>query len=185
MVILTMSLGQIKQWKSHHKKICKSYYQFASSDHFQSLTSHEKLDSILLTQLLCQFTSTATQDDDECSPISIFRSLLPGPDCVGGIPSLTLDTSLPAGLVDDLYSRFGNNNFAIHSHLTSVGHGIFPLASRLFNHSCVPNAAAKYIFSPIDSVRMEVVALRDIDPDEEVGHRTSKPKTFIKIYHTT
>jgi hypothetical protein len=68
-----------------------------------------------------------------------------------------------------MYSRFGNNNFAIHSHLTSIGHGMFPVASRLFNHSCVPNVAAKYIFHEAQTVVMEIIALRDILPNEEVG----------------
>jgi hypothetical protein len=67
-----------------------------------------------------------------------------------------------------LYSRFGNNNFAIHSHLSAIAHGIFPLASRLFNHSCLPNSAPKYIFSPSEGVKMEIVALRHISPEEEV-----------------
>ncbi|CCL99706.1 uncharacterized protein FIBRA_01728 [Fibroporia radiculosa] len=76
------------------------------------------------------------------------------------------------GVTDDLareaYTRFGNNNFIIHSHLNTFGHGIYPLASRLFNHSCVPNAVAKYIISPFESVQMEVVALRDIAEGEEI-----------------
>lgn len=72
-------------------------------------------------------------------------------------------------ILDELYSRFGNNNFAIHSHLVSVAHGIFPLASRLFNHSCVPNAAAKYIFTESEPPCMEIVALREIRPGEEVS----------------
>ena len=72
------------------------------------------------------------------------------------------------GLLDELYSRFGNNNFAIHSHLVSMAHGIFPLASRLFNHSCIPNAAATYIFTESEPVRMDVVALREIKEEEEV-----------------
>jgi hypothetical protein len=73
------------------------------------------------------------------------------------------------GVLDELYSRFGNNNFVIHSHLVSIAHGIFPLASRLFNHSCVPNAVAKYIFTESEPVRMDVVALRHIKEGEEVG----------------
>lgn len=75
---------------------------------------------------------------------------------------------LMEGILDDIYSRFGNNNFAIHSHLVSVAHGVFPLASRLFNHSCVPNAAAKYIFAESESPRMDVVVLRPIKEGEEV-----------------
>jgi hypothetical protein len=75
-------------------------------------------------------------------------------------------------MVGEMYSRFGNNNFIIHSHLTTFGHGIFPLASRLFNHSCLPNAAAKYILSPSNPPKMEVIALRDIALGEEVGNKT-------------
>lgn len=75
---------------------------------------------------------------------------------------------LVEGVLDELYSRFGNNNFAIHSHLVTIAHGIFPLASRLFNHSCVPNAAARYIFTESEPVRMDVVVLRDILEGEEV-----------------
>jgi hypothetical protein len=75
---------------------------------------------------------------------------------------------LSDGILDELYSRFGNNNFAVHSHLVSVAHGIFPLASRLFNHSCVPNAAAKYIFTVSEPVCMDVVMLREIQEGEEV-----------------
>ncbi|KAG5219766.1 SET domain-containing protein [Salix suchowensis] len=67
-----------------------------------------------------------------------------------------------------LYNRFGNNNFTIHSHLNSFAHGIFPLASRLFNHSCAPNAAARYKLVQGQAVTMEVVALRDIPEGEEV-----------------
>ena len=68
----------------------------------------------------------------------------------------------------DLYSRFGNNNFVLHSHLVSFGHGIYPLASRLFNHSCVPNAAVCYSLTQGRPPSMEVIALRKIAVDEEV-----------------
>ena len=152
------------QWKAHHKKMCKLYNQHTSSHRFQSLPSHEKLDSLLLSHLL-YYVSPMPLDDD---PVSIFRSLLPGPASGRDIPLPPLGPSVTANLVNDLYSRFGNNNFAIHSHLTTIGHGIFPLASRLFNHSCIPNAAAKFSLSPSEPVTMVVVALRDISPDEEV-----------------
>jgi SET and MYND domain-containing protein len=79
-------------------------------------------------------------------------------------------------LTQDIYSRFHNNNFTIHSHMSTVAHGVFPLASRYFNHSCVPNAAPKYILTPAQPVTMEVVALRDIELGEEVRYHLS-------IYH--
>lgn len=51
---------------------------------------------------------------------------------------------------------------------TTIAHGIFPLASRLFNHSCLPNAAARYVIRRGQSVRMEIVALREIKVTEEI-----------------
>jgi SET and MYND domain-containing protein len=77
-------------------------------------------------------------------------------------------TVVPGGHIQNLYARFANNNFVIHSHLAPYAHGIFPLASRLFNHSCAPNAAPKFIISPARRVSMEVVSLASIHQDEEV-----------------
>ncbi|KAF9463041.1 hypothetical protein BDZ94DRAFT_1309149 [Collybia nuda] len=164
------SICQNMDWKAHHKKICKQYNKFTSSNAFHSLASHEKLESLLLDHLLSQVSSITGRVDEEMSPLGIFMSLLPGPtvpnrdvlSVCGFEPPIQPDT------VPLLYSRFGNNNFAIHSHLTTIGHGIFPLASRLFNHSCIPNAAARYIFSAGRPVRMEVIALRNISPDSEI-----------------
>jgi SET domain len=137
---------------------------------------HEKLDSLLLTHLLCHTISATSSDDD---PASIFRALLPGPASGHDAPFHPLGFSVNADSVNQLYSRFGNNNFAIHSHLTTIGHGIFPLASRLFNHSCLPNAAAKFILSPSEPVTMKVVALRDISPGEEVRLSVLSPPAEI------
>lgn len=76
-----------------------------------------------------------------------------------------LDTAI---ITEDIYSRFGNNNFLVHSHLNPCAHGIFPLASRLFNHSCNPNCVAKYLFRKGEPVVMEVVAISAIAEGEEV-----------------
>lgn len=96
-------------------------------------------------------------------------SLLPGP--VTGKdapPTCPLSASQrPLQSASELFSRGGNNNFSIHSHLTTIAHGVFPLASRLFNHSCVPNAVAKYKIAPAKEVVMEIVAIRDIASGEE------------------
>uniref|UniRef100_A0A0W0G0Z7 SET domain-containing protein n=1 Tax=Moniliophthora roreri TaxID=221103 RepID=A0A0W0G0Z7_MONRR len=94
-------------------------------------------------------------------------SLLPGPSKATHPPVLS-KTSIFEGRLNNLYWRFGNNNFSIHSHFNTYAHGIFPLASRLFNHSCTPNAAAKYIITPENSVKMEVIALRPISAGEEI-----------------
>jgi SET and MYND domain-containing protein len=45
----------------------------------------------------------------------------------------------------------------------------------LFNHSCVPNAAARYILTPSKSVHLEVVALRNIAEGEEVRQLVPPP----------
>lgn len=125
------------------------------------------MDGILLSHLAAHISLSETDVDDDSSPIYTFLSLLPGPDMTLP-PTCMQKPALPAERLSALFSRFGNNNFAIHSHLTTYGHGIFPLASRLFNHSCMPNAAVKYFISRSQPVRMEVVALRDISANEEV-----------------
>ncbi|KAF5382433.1 hypothetical protein D9615_002852 [Tricholomella constricta] len=170
-VLLASEKGrQEVQWKTHHKKLCKSYHRFTSSNAFQSLPSHEKLDALLLAHLLAQISaSDLSSPQDDPSPIAILRSLIPGPKSDEfNLPIPDLKPAILLGSAEDLYSRFSNNNFAIHSHLTTIGHGIFPLASRLFNHSCYANAAAKYVFAPGGSATMEVVALRNILQDEEI-----------------
>lgn len=114
------------------------------------------------------YTWTAGKD----GPLDMFLDLLRGP----ATHPLSLPVSLGQPVTDpalltaakEFYERFGNNNFVIHSHLDSYAHGVFPLASRLFNHSCVPNAVTRYIISPSEAVRMEVIALRDIAEGEEV-----------------
>lgn len=158
------------QWKAHHKRICKIYNQFVSALEYQASAPHQKMDSLLLSYLIVQMSQKdLISSSDPKSPISVFLSLLPGPVPHPDIPPICVEVPpARADLIKSIYARFGNNNFAIHSHLTTFGHGIFPLASRLFNHSCIPNAVAKYILSRGNVVTMKIVALRDILPHEEV-----------------
>jgi SET domain len=158
--------------------MCKAYNRYTASTVFQTLPPNEKLDSLLLSHLVAELFSNSKEGpltlliEDQPTPISTFSSLLSGPianQLTPPISPMGPNDVLLEGVLDELYSRFGNNNFVIHSHLVSIAHGIFPLASRLFNHSCVPNAAAKYIFTESEPVHMEVVALRDIKKGEEVG----------------
>ena len=104
----------------------------------------------------------------ESAPSSLLMSLIAGPDKSQPPPICSIKPTPPQGLLQKLYERFGNNHFAIHSHLNTIGHGIFPQASRLFNHSCLPNSAPKFVLEPGANIRMEVVALRDIPEGEEV-----------------
>ncbi|KAF7346334.1 Linear gramicidin synthase subunit D [Mycena sanguinolenta] len=139
----------------------RRFAKFEASLPFQALAAHEKLDALLLSHLVAQLDGP---DDDR---ISTMTSLLAGPVEMP-LPPVACSPRIPESLIGEIYSRFGNNNFVIHSHLTTYGHGVFPLASRLFNHSCLPNAAAKYVLSASNVPRMEVIALRDISPGEEI-----------------
>ncbi|GAA5868574.1 hypothetical protein JCM3774_005433 [Rhodotorula dairenensis] len=86
----------------------------------------------------------------------------------------TLAESCPAGAaVIDLCSRFVSNSFALTcpTDLSNIGVSISPLTA-LINHSCVPNAVVVFPSLPsstsTSSRNMAVVALRDLEPGEEV-----------------
>ncbi|KII89120.1 hypothetical protein PLICRDRAFT_139371 [Plicaturopsis crispa FD-325 SS-3] len=156
---------QASQWRAHHRKVCKSLAKYVASTSYQALAEHEKLDAFLLSHLLA-----CKGADAQGEAYKTFSELLPGP-VTNVVPPPTCPPQSAQSDADALYlyARFANNNFAVHSHLSTIAHGIFPLASRSFNHSCLPNAAPRYVFVPeTGQVRMEVVALRDIAPDEEI-----------------
>ncbi|KAI9058305.1 SET domain-containing protein [Trametes sanguinea] len=167
---------QNKAWKAHHKKICKNYNAFAASPEYQALTAHDKMDALLLSQMLADpapwWNASASAEHSLSDPYTTFLHLLKGPRADGFVPPLCLPpgaaTAETAALAKELYSRFGNNNFVLQDHLNSVGHGVFPLASRFFNHSCVPNAACKYPTQPEKPLTMVVVALQNVVVGQEV-----------------
>ncbi|KAG2035155.1 hypothetical protein BDR03DRAFT_868689 [Suillus americanus] len=78
---------------------------------------------------------------------------------------------LSAGDLADLISRFVTNTFALTSpSLTPVGVSVSPLVA-LFNHSCDPGAVIVFPRSsrnPAEEPQMQVIALRDISPNEEI-----------------
>ncbi|OAX38145.1 SET domain-containing protein [Rhizopogon vinicolor AM-OR11-026] len=158
---------QSLHWGSH-KKYCKRLASFTASADFQCLEEHEKLAALLHTHLIAEISSNVLCDA-RAKQLSTFMSLLPGPQ--HGSPPIACPMSVSVEVhqsLEALFSRSGNNNFAVHSHLTTIAHGIFPLASRLFNHSCLPNAAARYVIRQGQPVHMEVVALRQINASEEI-----------------
>ncbi|KAI0661947.1 SET domain-containing protein [Cubamyces menziesii] len=170
---------QGSSWRSHHKKLCKSFNAFTASAEYQALTPHDQVDALLLSQLLAdpsQWHARPAGDRADASslqdPFVTFLDLLQGPradevDIPFCVPRGANYTEVSA-LAKELYSRFGNNNFVLHSHLNSYAHGVFPLASRLFNHCCVPNAACKYIIKRGEPVVMQVIALQDIRKGDEI-----------------
>ena len=127
------------------------------------------MDSLLLSQLSVEISSS-DPPLNQPSPLAIFETLIPSRSPPQQLPPMTVRLNGPnsRNQLLDLYSRFGNNNFVLHSHLVSFGHGIYPLASRLFNHSCVPNAAISYSLMQGRPPSMQVIALRKITANEEV-----------------
>ena len=113
-------------------------------------------------------------------PLSCFFSLLPGPasamDISGdsdhvNIPALCLSedcTRVDNHILRKIYTRFENNNFVIHRQLKAIAHGIFPLASRLFNHSCAPNAMDIFVRQG-NSIDIQIRTIRSVCKDEEVS----------------
>ncbi len=168
------SPGQKQHWKIVHRHMCKSLNSFLSSTAYQGLLQHERLDALLLSHLLAEHHKllkiTPSSKDEIPEMLSIFLDLLPFSSPPSTPPVVDMDfPRLRQNTVDDVYSRFQNNNFVVHSHLDQVGHGIFPLASRLFNHSCSPNAIMAFNFGDNGQApRMLVRALRDIKRGEEV-----------------
>lgn len=170
--ILMLIIGQRVQWKVHHKKLCKRYSRYSASTRFQVLSVEERVDAILLSQLLATLFPNNNFDlPEEVGDrlTSTFFDLLQKPDEELPIPPVCgFSSPPPPEVVQRVFSRFGNNNFVLHSHLNSYAHGVFPLASRFFNHSCVPNCLTRFIITPTKPVEMEVVAIRPINQGEEV-----------------
>lgn len=133
----------------------------------------ERTDALLLAHLVAEHQQEVPAEEppreDLNHPMTTFLNLLQTKSTFRSPPIPSLEKSKPIAqdVLDRLYSRFGNNNFMIHSHLTSVGCGVFPLASRLFNHSCSPNAVVAYAFGR-DAVEMHVRSIGDIKTGDEV-----------------
>ncbi|GJE99629.1 SET domain-containing protein [Phanerochaete sordida] len=168
---------QTKQWHAHHRRICRRYNSYAASPEWQAMPPEQRTDALLLSQLLLEafpkdefdIAGAARRSD----AVAHFFDLRKGPvvpDSAARIPLCRPSgaAAAPQDIVEDVFARFGNNNFVVQSHLNAYAHGVFPLASRVFNHSCVPNCVPKYIITPTELVTMEIVALRDVDPGEEL-----------------
>lgn len=149
------------QWKAHHRRICKAYNRYTVSQEYQALSVNEKVDAVLLSQLLVQIYPNDQFDltpSAELDPLAAtFTELLESSTHVEAPPLCRGSRSavVPRDIIRKSYLRFGNNNFVIHSHLNTYAHGVYPMASRHFNHSCVPNCVAKYVITPKQAVRMD------------------------------
>ncbi|TDL22238.1 SET domain-containing protein [Rickenella mellea] len=157
---------QVNHWNLCHKGMCKQFPRYHASEAYTNLPPHQKLDALLLSHLVAGHPSQEHANNS----LSTFLSLLPHNPSTAVHPPICAFSGKrtpTAEFVNHLFERFENNNFVIHSHLVSTGHGIFPLASRLFNHSCAPNAVVAFI-SENCNVSMIVRPLRVINEGEEI-----------------
>ncbi|KAI0315809.1 SET domain-containing protein [Amylostereum chailletii] len=161
---------QRRAWNAHHKKVCKNHAKFVASPMYEGMEPHERVDATLLSQVAVQLLgkSSTTLEWKPDPALELMMSLLPShpPPHLPVLPLSSQD--YPSDTLLKIFSRFGNNNFVLHSHFSNYAHGIYPLASRLFNHSCCPNSGVKYVFEEEEHPKMVVVALRDIATDEEI-----------------
>lgn len=156
--------------------MCKHIAKFRTMLEFQTSPADRQTDASLLNHLVAEHADALAGRDElppgsMDDPLETFISLLPVPTYLRSpYPPhcpMTHSRRISLSITKALFDRFSNNNFIVHSHLNPIGHGIFPLASRLFNHSCVPNAIVSYLFAP-EGIRMTIKSLRSIEEGEEV-----------------
>ena len=172
----------MRAWKAHHRRLCKTFPSFLASHSYQLLSAPGRAHSLLLAHLLAEhsqalwsaFSTQKLPSDNLSDPIAVLLSLLPRSKTEPR-PNLPHLDSIPDSLITFLSCRFSNNNFTIHSSRMDVfAHGIFPLASRSFNHSCIPSAVPVYTLSQNSAlVKMNIQLIRDLKPGEEVRQSVS------------
>lgn len=176
-LLYLLLIGQTRHWKTIHKYMCKRIAKFRTTNDFQASPVHRQTDAFLLSHLLAEYGQRLSLDgcpssEDMRDPLATFTSLLPFSDVSQDHPpdicTVERADKVSPDIIKALFNRFSNNNFIIHSHLSPVGHGIFPVASRLFNHSCMPNAIVSYEFLP-QGVQILVRTLTDIKSGDEVS----------------
>lgn len=160
---------QTRAWKAHHRR---SAEEQANADLLLSLWG-----------LASQTAEDESWDSEEpdmalqdlaSDPIHCFKNLVLHPHA-RALPALprSLLSSHPKFL-NSAWSRFDCNNFVVHN-ISSLepesgayALGIFPLASRCFNHSCSPNAWSAFRLRA-GQVWLEVRALENIPSEAEVA----------------
>ena len=168
----------MKAWMSHHRALCKQWPRFAVSNAFTSSPAHIQLESLLLSRTIIEhFANTSKKDIEMSLNSKTLLSLLPHPEPSPAppLPGWLLSLSNPfeptTSLVESLSSRSLNNHWVVYSsELAAVAHAIYPVASRAFNHSCLPSAAPVYVYSATNEPPViQIRALAAMDPDDEVG----------------
>lgn len=171
--------GQNAGWKTSHRRICKEYNRFMVSNDWQALDAHRRTDSILLSHLMVPMSTSSEYANAWISGSRDLDRMVESPaGCLMDLMSNPTIVSLPYmgsreldAVATSLVRKFARNNFLLHSHLNpAYAHGAYPLASRALNHSCVPNAAPRFVLQEGETPRMDVVALSKITKGEEVRY---------------
>ncbi|KAF8599041.1 hypothetical protein BDV93DRAFT_526343 [Ceratobasidium sp. AG-I] len=162
---------QSTSWKRHHRRLCGFSKLYVQSSEYKDTTQDAQADVFLLAQLAAEHLYKVTNFDDTRAiantSVQTFWDLLPFTSSHASQNLPPLDFTSPT-VLSAAVSRFGNNNFVVHdAHLVPFAHGVFSLASRAFNHSCVPNAAAMFEQTEY-GVHMVVKLLADIADGEEI-----------------
>ncbi|KAF8340702.1 uncharacterized protein EI90DRAFT_3036532 [Cantharellus anzutake] len=177
------SIGQHAAWQRHHRRLCKKLSTFLSMAQFQPGDQSVQSQSLLLCHLLLEHFSDlgggALQQGIEIganggtvehiSERNVLLSLLPHPEPQQSPPlPLFLAKEHSHELIQALSSRSVNNDWVIYSSsLHPIGHGVFPRASRYFNHSCSPSAVQVYTFDEAGPI-MHIKALKNLSAGEEI-----------------
>jgi hypothetical protein len=174
-------------WKGYHRKVCGYFSKgFHLSTAYLAQDSEQQSNGDLLLNLYGHLASSnlisnlkwereSTHDLALLSenPVACFVDLVshPSPRPTPVLPSiLPQDHQL---VLQKAWSRFDCNNFVLHriSSLEpesgSYALGVFPLASRCFNHSCAPNAWCASVLQERQAW-LEIRALRPIEAGQEV-----------------
>ncbi|KAG9000226.1 hypothetical protein FRB93_012766 [Tulasnella sp. JGI-2019a] len=172
-------------WKGHHKRICKRLPAYMSKHH--DLLPKAISDAIMVAQLVAEHLTSETASTispksrtdgelsaepslDLSSPLAALLSLSPAQrsQLHPFVPPIPVSHDLLPSLVQHLFDTIENNHFVVTSpYLKTIANGVFPLASRSFNHACLPNACPSYRTENA-LVYMDVRALRDMKPGTEI-----------------
>lgn len=128
----------------------------------------------LFEQMIAPTPGKIALDELENKPLDCFWDLIssPSPRPLPVLPSTLL--AARRKFFEQAWSRFDCNNFVLHNistlqaESTVYALGIFPWASRSFNHSCAPNAWSAFRLEH-RKAWLEVRALRDIEEGQEVS----------------
>ena len=162
---------------SHHRTLCKQWPRFSMSNMLIGTPEHIQLEALLLSRTIIEHFANANNEHPEMSLNSkVLLSLLPHPEPLPvpplpeSISSLSNPLEPGTSLAKSLSLRSLNNHWVVYSsELTAVAHAIYPLASRSFNHSCLPSAVPVYVYRATnDPPAMQIRALTDMNPGDEV-----------------